>query len=427
MIAGSSMLVLSTRADAVRAGDVASALVVALGSRFKDRIAVAPVDDFGPDEASRSTLVVLFRGGASGDAMWRHAIDVLDEAETPWFTWDAVSDDGSSRTSASPTWRDLAAVSLDEAVRRLEAVLERQDVVRRLRNELAIAQRFQGGLRGEINRMHDEMQLAAMVQQELLPRSLPTVHGVSLGVMWRPANYVSGDIYDVIRLDEDHIGVFLADAVGHGVPAALLTMVIARALTTKEVTGNRYRLVPPGEALSRLNQDMIRRKGDNTRFATAVYALIDCRSRTVRLAGAGHPAPLLMRAGEPLRELATPGGLLGVFEDESFPEIEFELRRDDRLLIYSDGFEVAFPGEHGPDSERRLPTRRFLDEFALLAEHDTPAEMVRAIAERVDAQPGSLHQVDDLTLICVQAGGLTASSPAPGTALRSGGVPTLAS
>lgn len=419
------MLLLCSRSDAERAGEAAATLGASLGPRWKDRIAVAPVDGFGPDDAARHTLIVLYRCAASDASSWRDVIDVLDEAETPWFTWAENTGDAVNVSPAGAAWRDLSSVTPEEAARRLEAVLERQGVVHRLRSELAIAQRFQGGLKGEINRMHDEMQLAAMVQQELLPRSLPTVHGVSLGVMWRPANYVSGDIYDVIRLDEDHIGVFLADAVGHGVPAALLTMVIARALTTKEVTGNRYRLVPPGEALARLNQDMIRRKGDNTRFATAVYALIDCRSRTVRLAGAGHPAPLLLRAGQPMRELATPGGLLGVFEDEAFPEIELELHRDDRLLIYSDGFEVAFPDEQAESSERRLPTKRFIDEFARLIEHDTPTGMVSAMAERVNAQPGSLHQVDDLTLICLHAGDL-AAPPTGGAAMRrAGGVPTL--
>jgi len=291
----------------------------------------------------------------------------------------------------------------------LAILLERQEVINQMRRELKIAQRFQGGLRGEISRMHEELQLAALVQREFLPGDLPALHGIEFGAMWRPANYVSGDIYDIARLDEDHIGVFIADAVGHGVPAALMTMVIARALPTKDVVGNAYRLVPPGEALRRLNHEMIRRQGETTRFATAVYALINCRSRTVRIAGAGHPAPLLFRGDDAPIELDTPGGLLGVFEDETFDAAEVELCAGDRLLLYSDGFEVAFPVKNEHDFNPKMPTRRYMTEFAALANLGSPEEMLRELTKRVDAQPGSLHQTDDLTLICIHAGAVSGS------------------
>ncbi len=297
---------------------------------------------------------------------------------------------------------DLLATTLD-------AVLHPQRTVRRLRGELSLAHRFHGGLRGEISRIHDELQLAALVQQEFLPRELPSLHGVTFGALWRPANYVAGDIYDIHRLDEDHIGIFLADAVGHGVPAALLTMVIARGLPTKEITGSSYRIVPPGEALARLNEEMIRRQGDTARFATAVYGVMNCRSRTLRLAGAGHPAPLLLRdAGAPL-PLETSGGLLGVFPDEQNDEIEVELRADDCILLYSDGFEMAFPRNGQVEESDRLPSKRYLDEFAALARLDAPQDMVHAMIAQLDAQPGSLHQSDDLTLIVLHAGSPTSA------------------
>ena len=154
-------------------------------------------------------------------------------------------------------------------------LLHRQPEVRHLRHEVALARRCHGGLESRISRIQDELQLAAMVQRELLPASLPKVMGLDFGVLWRPAHYVSGDIYDVARLDDDHVGVFIADAVGHGVPAALMTMVICRSLVPKLVSGSSYRLLEPAEVLDRLNHDMIRRQGRSTRFATAAYALID--------------------------------------------------------------------------------------------------------------------------------------------------------
>ncbi|MHC4129662.1 MAG: PP2C family protein-serine/threonine phosphatase, partial [Planctomycetota bacterium] len=109
---------------------------------------------------------------------------------------------------------------------RLHGMLHRQREINRLSGELTVARASHVGLGDEVARMHEELQLAAHAQRELLPEALPTMHGVTTAALWRPAQYVSGDIYDVIRLDDDHLGVFLADAVGHGVSAALMTMVI---------------------------------------------------------------------------------------------------------------------------------------------------------------------------------------------------------
>lgn len=310
---------------------------------------------------------------------------------------------------------------VDLTVARLNGMVMRQAEIRRLRHELLISTRCTGGLRGEITRMHDELQLAAMVQREFLPRELPDVHGVGFAAMWQPASYVSGDIYDVIRLDEDHVGLFLADAVGHGVPAALLTMVICRSLPTRELSGNRLRIVPPAEALARLNEEMIRRQGRTTRFATAVYGVMNCRERTLTLAGAGHPSPLIYRASGSVESVETPGGLLGVFEDERFDQVTIELNVHDRLLLYSDGFEVAFPDRASGRTaqENKLPTTHYLEEFARLREHLDPRAAIESIRAQAGRQLGSLHQVDDLTLICVHAGPLAPAEPAAAASLSS--------
>ena len=297
-------------------------------------------------------------------------------------------------------------------------MLHRQVEVARLRQEMALASRFQGGLKGEITRMHDELQLAAMMQRDFLPREVPNLHGIRFAALWRPAHYVSGDIYDIARLDDDHIGVFIADAVGHGVPAALMTMVISRSLNTKEIVDASYRIIPPSEVLAKLNEDLIKRQGRTTRFATAVYAVVNCRSRVLTLAGAGHPPPIYFTAGGRSDLLETSGGLLGVFDEEEYDQVELELAVDDRILFYSDGFEQAFPHDKADTYQRRLPTKRYREEFERLAALTDAAQMIDAIGQRIDRQRGSLHLVDDLSLICMHAGPLEGAISDQRSAIR---------
>jgi serine phosphatase RsbU (regulator of sigma subunit) len=285
----------------------------------------------------------------------------------------------------------------------LRGMASRQREVERLVRELAAASRFTGGLRGEIARMQEELQLAAQVQREFLPRDFPEVGSVRIAAFWRPASYVSGDVYDVVRLDERHVGVFIADAVGHGVPAALLTMVICRGLPTKDVGKGSYRIVPPGEALARINAEMLRHQGRTTRFATAVYAVVDCATGEVRLASAGHPPPVILRSGGATEAANVTGGLLGVFEGEQYPEASLALGPGDRLLIHSDGFEQAFPGEPtAAGRAERVPTKRFVEEFEAVRGADGAAALVEQVGRRIDMQFGSVHQADDVTLLVVE-------------------------
>ncbi|MBL0927848.1 MAG: SpoIIE family protein phosphatase [Phycisphaerales bacterium] len=297
----------------------------------------------------------------------------------------------------------------------LNALAERQAAIEGLQAELRTARRFHGGLRGEIDKIHDELQLAALVQREFLPRELPQGGGLELQVFFRPAGYVSGDIYDVQRLDEHRIGFFVADAVGHGVPAALMTMVLTRSLTTRVTLAGQTTLLAPAEVLARLNRDMVHRHEETPRFATAVYGIIDTRDRTVTVAGAGHPSPLLIspadhqpgRAGEDcpgVQKIETGGGLLGVFPDENYEQVTFTLGPQDTLVIYSDGFETAFPAPGADEYGRRVPTKHFVDHFAEVARSRRElglAASVRNLARSLDGQAGSLHQLDDLTALVI--------------------------
>jgi len=314
--------------------------------------------------------------------------------------------------------RGLVATSVDVPVAALaglfHALVEGQGSIDALRAELGAAARKQGGIDEEMRRMHEELRLAASVQRELLPRSLPECENVEFGVLFRPCSYVSGDIYSIARLDEKHVGFFLADAVGHGVPAALMTVALCHGLAMSEtMSGAKVRIVPPGEAMSRLNATMIDSGSPKHRFATAIYGVIDTESRRVTLTGAGHPPPLLVGPGGSIELVETEGGLLGVFPQAQYDEVTLTLRPGETLIAFSDGFETAFPDAA---AERRLATKRYEEHFLELARQRRDNGVDRALdelARALDEQSGSLHQVDDLTALVVGAAKPAAARQTP--------------
>ena len=280
----------------------------------------------------------------------------------------------------------------------IQTLASQVDSISHLRQELSITRRHHGGLLGQIDKLDEELRLAARVQREFLPTEVPQLEDTSVEVFFRPASYVSGDIYDCQRLDEHHIALWIADVVGHGVPAALLTMFVKHALPTKDIIENQYRIVPPNEALSRLNIEMTHRPGGGNRFATAVYALINTQTNTLQIARAGHPFPILLRADGSAVNLEPDGALLGIFAEEQFELTTIQLEPGDRLVLYSDGFETAF----GNDDDS-YDTTRYREEFLKLTQ-GTPSQALASLEQIVDAQPGSLHQADDLTILMATVG-----------------------
>ena len=261
--------------------------------------------------------------------------------------------------------------------------------------EVNVLRRRDETLNFSIARFDEELRLAARLQQDFLPKPLPQVGNVHFHTLFRPAGYVSGDLYDVMRLDEKNIGFYMADAVGHGMPAALLTMFIKNALVTKQITPDGYRLLSPSETMTRLNESMIEQNLSAATFATAIYGTIDVSNLTVTFARGGHPHPMLMRADGSVHSLDCDGGLLGVFSGEPYEQKTVQLMQGDRLFVYSDGVEVAFSQDQSVDPERwrqELLNRREMSSEQLLID----------FAERLDASCGSLMPKDDLTMIIVE-------------------------
>jgi sigma-B regulation protein RsbU (phosphoserine phosphatase) len=264
-----------------------------------------------------------------------------------------------------------------------------------LRSEINQLRRRGEKLNFHLSRIDEELKLAARLQQDFLPKTLPQIGQVHFHTLFRPAGHVSGDFYDVIRLDEKHIGFYIADAVGHGVPAALLTMFIKHALATKQIGAEGYRLLTAAETMQRLNETLIDQALSAATFATALYGTINTETRRVTFSRAGHPHPMVLRQGHDIESVECKGGLLGVFPDEVYGQATIDLNIGDRLLLVTDGVEVAFGGDIATSQER------WLEE--LQKRKDLPAEQfLQQFGDLIDRPNDDVALRDDLTMLMLE-------------------------
>lgn len=245
--------------------------------------------------------------------------------------------------------RPLEPAELLAQVRAFLRIKSRHD---RLVEKTIEVHRINKRLQSAYHQIDQELELAGRIQGSLLPQSLPELPQVRFAVHYQPCGRVGGDFYDVFRLDEGHVGLYVADAMGHGVPASLLTIYVKKGIRAKEIHGKDYRLVPPDEVLQRLNRDLIEQALSENPFITMVYVLLNVQSGQLHFARSGHPYPLYLPVEGPPRCWEVHGTLLGVF-DTSYPVQSHQLRPGDKVLLYTDGIDAARFGSH-PEGARSL-------------------------------------------------------------------------
>jgi sigma-B regulation protein RsbU (phosphoserine phosphatase) len=206
------------------------------------------------------------------------------------------------------------------------------------------AQRF-GDEREQRERMTREAEEARTIQQALLPRTSPLIPGFRVSGLTIPAGSVGGDWYDFIPLSDGRWGLVLADVSGKGTAAALLMSATRGMLRSLAQTGSG-----PAEVLTRLNNMMIE-DFPTGRFVTMVYAELDPSSRVLRIACAGHLAPLLVEPSGH-RWINHEHGLPLGISASKFSETEVTLGKQSRIAFYSDGIteaEIDSGEEYGPE------------------------------------------------------------------------------
>jgi sigma-B regulation protein RsbU (phosphoserine phosphatase) len=243
--------------------------------------------------------------------------------------------------------------------------------------------------------MEEQLKIAGAVQRNFLPQTLPDVDGVRFACIYHPAEWVSGDIYDIVRLDENHVGMYLIDAVGHSIPAALLTMFLKHAAVLRETRNKKPVIFSPRHVLENMNQQMLAQQLKGCLFATCCYGLLDTQTMHFTFARAGHPYPILLRRGcEPIA-LQNRGGLLGVFEEMEFEEQSIPVQSGDKILIYSDGAEPLI-GETNENSQFV-----FTEMFRSLS--DMPViSMMETIEHATASWKRTSAEIDDITVLAME-------------------------
>lgn len=286
--------------------------------------------------------------------------------------------------------------SEDELTARLATICEYGESLRHMNAEAEDLKRHGKRIAAEVQQLDEQLRLASQVQRDFLPRRIPRCDDVRFVTLFRPTEHVSGDIYDITRLDETHIGISVADVTGHGIPAALLTLFVKRAWRAKEIKDNSYRIIPPDELLYRLNSDVLEADLQQCQFVTACCSVYDHSERIITWARGGLPYPILVRPGQTARSIRSKGELLGAFEDVYFESCSEQLLPGDTMLFLSDGIEALLLGGPGSGSELLEQTEWFTNLGQRPIDDD-----ISEINQLIDETPPDRWPCDDVTIVAV--------------------------
>jgi sigma-B regulation protein RsbU (phosphoserine phosphatase) len=267
----------------------------------------------------------------------------------------------------------------------LQARLATQTALKRARDDLKRVARH---LAAELEIKAHQLRVASHVQRALLPRVPLKTDRVETAWCYEPAFEVGGDLFDVIRLADGRIFLFVADAMGHGVEAALVASTVKATLDAHLAQD-----IDLADLMARLNEEVGALFDD--RFVTAAACVIDLREKTLRYAMAGHP-PILVSGLSGVAQLRTTDLPLGMELRCDYQVKEFALDPGAAILLYSDGLTEA-----GNGRTEQFGTAALVQHFGALS-GASPEATVWALREALDAFRGTTPLEDDLTILATR-------------------------
>jgi sigma-B regulation protein RsbU (phosphoserine phosphatase) len=247
----------------------------------------------------------------------------------------------------------------------------------------------------EKKRLDHDLEIARDIQRVLLPAEPPSVNGFEISGINVPARQVSGDYFDYIKVDEERLGVAIADVSGKGVPASLI-MAICRSVLRSQAAQNPS----PADVLRKVNRQLYPDIKEDM-FISMAYLILDHVRNGVTLARAGHDAPLLYkRASQTVTPLKPPGMVVGIDSGNVFDRITGDfpvtLERNDCLVLYTDGVTEALDTDGN-----EFGVERTIQSVRASADNGAQAIIARLIDDLRNFV-GSHPQNDDITLIAIR-------------------------
>ena len=238
--------------------------------------------------------------------------------------------------------------------------------------------------------METELELASRMQKSILPTVFPESRDYQIHARMEPAREVGGDFYDVISLEDEKVGIVIADVSEKGIPAVQSMMSIRTMLKGAAISYEN-----PGDVLAEVNS-LICKENDAEKYATVLYAVYDPSYNSLTYANGGHESPLLIHRDGVLERLpSTDGMALGITPSESFEENTILLAPGDTVICYTDG---------ATDAEDTAGEQFGQDRLARLFEEETSygaGEAVDMVFSGIDDFVRGASQADDITCLAL--------------------------
>jgi sigma-B regulation protein RsbU (phosphoserine phosphatase) len=248
-----------------------------------------------------------------------------------------------------------------------------------------------------------ELAIAKNVQMSALPVSFPQSEYYELSAKMIPAREVGGDFFDYFALDENRIGIVVADVSGKGVPAALFTMVTRAVL--KSVALNHQ---SPAQCLSEVN-NLLSQDNHACMFVTLYYGVLDLRDGRLNYSNGGHNPPRLVRGADAGVEVfpLTTNLALGIIPGYEFHDDEIQLEVGDALFLYTDGVTEARNTSNEEFGNDRL------DNQLSKSNQSQVENLVDVVVKAVEQFAGEMEQFDDITCLAVRWNAIKPPDSAP--------------
>ena len=281
------------------------------------------------------------------------------------------------------------------------------DINKRLLRELitkyALAEKQLRSLNNELiekdQRIDIDLKAAAEIQKSLLPQTTFLVNNLDTAWKFEPCEHMGGDIFNIFLMDAEHLGIYMLDVSGHGVPAAMVTVSVSQFLQQNTVQMlKKASFMSPTQILNALDKEFPYERFNN--FFTITFIIINTKNGDTIYSNAGHPYPILLRKNETLELLKKGGPSIGMrgFETINDRKVRFEegqlkIKPGDKLFIYTDGIV-----EYQNDNEEFYGDDRFYNTLKMQKNESVHNIIDQCIKSLMEFGNNTSPQ-DDITLL----------------------------